>query len=98
MEIRDIAYEKYRFNWMLSRGFNIETLLESLDNFITEGNYNDNFSLNNVFSDWEYECGFNGECYVSYEEFLHNEWEDKNYMFELLNNEEYQMYLDERGL
>lgn len=97
LSIREIAYNRYRFNWMLERGYNIETLLELLNKYKKETD-SDNRNLLDLFSDWEYECGFNGECYVSYDEFIGNEWTDRYYMFELLDKEEYQMYLEERGL
>jgi len=36
------------------------------------------------------ECGFNGECYASYEEFLNHEFGDKNYMKHLLNDRDFE--------
>jgi hypothetical protein len=36
------------------------------------------------------ECGFNGECYASYKEFLDNEFRDEDYMRQLLNERDFE--------
>lgn len=39
------------------------------------------------------EYGFQGECYVSFPEFLDNEYRDQEYMASILDDEKYQAWL-----
>lgn len=91
MDITEIAYEKYKLNWMLSHGHTLTDLITELENMIEE---EPSTSLQSLFEDWEYGFGFNSEIWASYEEFMDNEFWDDEYMCSLLTMNEFITYLE----
>jgi hypothetical protein len=91
MNIKKVAYEKYRLDWMLSHGYTLTDLTNELD-LLQEEN---NDSVSQLFADWEYGFGFNSEIWVCYEEFLDNEYQDAEYMRAILSDTEFKQYCEE---
>lgn len=99
MSIKKKAYENYKLWWMLNHSHSLEELVDELELEEEEEGYEENVSISSVFSDWEYGFGFKGEIWACYEEFLENEYLDKNVMKEILiNKDEYEKYLSDLEL
>ena len=92
MDIKTIAYEKYKLNWMMAHGCTLSDVMNELDDMQED---EPDTCVSNLFSDWEYEFGFASEIWASYGEFLECEFQDKDYMKSILNEEEYKEYLEE---
>lgn len=84
--IQDL-YETYQMDWLIHHGYRLTDIIkETFD--ITSALQKDNErmpSLNEV-EDTFYEEGFSGECFVCKEEFMDNEFLDKDYMHGLIEN------------
>lgn len=89
MDIKKIAYEKYRLDWMIAHGHSITMLLRELENMRQEDPERNLLSL---FDDWEYGFGFGGEVWACYDEFLETEYQNESYMKALLTDIEYELY------
>jgi len=100
--IQDIAYERYKLDWMMRSGYSLSDVVRSLAKLISSMESDDDareVDLLSVFEDWEAEIGFGGEIYACPDEFLDAEYLDKKYMRSLLTKEDYQTYLaDVRAL
>lgn len=83
-----IAYEKYQLDWLKNHNFSIKDLLQEIETvpFSRERNV-----VEDKLEAFE-EIGFNGEIYVCFEEFLDNEFQEKDYMKFLLTEEEFEEY------
>ena len=92
MNIKQIAYEKYKLDWLLKHGYTLTDLINELDKMQEE---NPDDSVSQLFNDWEYGFGFGSEIWVCYKEFLDNEYLDMGYMRHLLNWEEYEKYQED---
>lgn len=89
MDIKKIAYEKYRLDWMIAHGHSLTELLRDLEFLSRE---DPDCNLLTLFENWEYDNGFGGELWVCYDEFLESEYKDESYMKELLTEDEYELY------
>ena len=85
MDIKKIAYEKYKLDWMLHHGYTLDNLISELSDCMEEANED----LPVVFDVWESDYGFRSEIWVCFDEFIYKEYQDTNYMYQLLNWEEY---------
>lgn len=92
MNIKQIAYEKYKLDWLLKHGYTLTDLVHELE-MLQEENPDD--SVWQLFIDWEYGFGFSSEIWACYQEFLDNEYQDNGYMRQLLNWEEYEKYKED---
>ena len=88
MDIKKIAYEKYRLDWMLKHGHTLTNLMDELDSMQEESDD----TVSQLFIDWEYGFGFGSEIWVCFDEFIDNEYQDRGYMQQLLNWEEFEKY------
>lgn len=88
MEIKQIAYEKYKLDWMQTHGKTISDLIQALSSAQEESGED----LLLAFDLWELDCGFDGEIWACYDEFLENEYQDEDYMKSLLTAEEWDAY------
>ena len=88
MDIKKIAYEKYKLDWMLRHGYTLADLVRELSDYMEEANED----LVVVFDIWESDYGFRSEIWVCFDEFIDNEYQDKGYMKQLLTWEEYKKY------
>ena len=90
MNIKGIAYGKYKLNWMMEHGYTIEDLFKFVGEHLTDDT---DWSLAGAYDEWETEDGFNGEIWCCFEEFLDFEYQDKEYMITILDPDEYYEYL-----
>lgn len=58
------TYEQYQLQWMIYHGFSLKDLMESMDRYFM----NDGDSIQELFKDWEYNCGFGGMLYACKDE------------------------------
>jgi hypothetical protein len=84
LKISKLCYELYKIDWKHSHNItkdierdNIKDYYEGLVDSDTEYTYDEYLE----------EFGYDGQIYVCYEEFCDNEYQDKQYMCELLDNE-----------
>jgi hypothetical protein len=84
MEIKDFAYELYKAKWVGSH-CNSQVLEETIVDAFEDG-----MSV----QDYVREYGFKGlnECFVSYEEFIENEYQDEECMVDIFGGN--QKYID----
>ena len=90
MDIVNIAYEKYKLDWMISHGHTLEELMHELNIMQKEENSS---TVSNLYEDWEYGFGFSGEIWVCYDEFIECEFLNIDYMKNILTKHEYDVYL-----
>lgn len=86
-EISKLAYELYKAAWI-----HTQTTLESRKNTIIAYYQHMQSCLETglepqPYEEWLLENGFNGKIYVNYEEFCDEEYHDKDYICQLLNND-----------
>lgn len=93
MNIKTIAYRKYQLDWMIRHGYSLYQLMDMLTEIQNEDL---SVSINDCFDEFEFTVGFAGVIWVSYSEFLDNEYQDEDYMKELLTVKEYYIYKKER--
>lgn len=89
---RKDLYRRYKFAWLSSHNHTIEELVESVMNH-AEATYGDPFfhPYKQLVEDWEKECGFDGEIYPSYSEFIATEYLDPKVMLKLCSNDSEQL-------
>lgn len=86
-DIRQIAYEKYQHDWMISHDIDEKVMDKTMQEYIA-----DTVGEEVPFSEWLFDHGFGGSLWVCYDEFLNAEYRDNAYMEYLLSNKEYQIY------
>jgi hypothetical protein len=96
MDIKRIAYEKYKLHWMLSHGYTLVDLIKEMQLCVEVIDEEDNIDLGSIFNDWEFNYGFGSEIWVCYEEFLENEYKDKEYMRAVLDDIDFKQYCEEK--
>lgn len=94
MNIKKIAYEKYKLDWMLHHGYTLEDLVGALSDYMEEVNED----LVVVFDVWESDCGFGSEIWVCFDEFIDSEYQDMGYMKQLLTWNEYEKYEEDLNM
>ncbi len=87
--IRELAYTLYKIDWM--RRISADRIMDFVKNYYDDEKIDPDpdISIRDVFD----EFGFDGECYVCYDEFIDGEYRDKDYIKTLLNDTEYEEYL-----
>ena len=91
MDINDIAYEKYKLDWMMSHGY---TLVDLAAQIRDVQEVNPNINAIGALFEWENDLGFDGEIWACYDEFMDSEFLDKEYMAMILGCDEYKKYLE----
>lgn len=91
MDIRTLAYTLYKIDWL--RRISHDRIADLVKNYYDETREcaPDELTLNDYFD----ECGFNGEIYACFDEFIDNEYGNKSYMETLLNEKQYDEYLED---
>lgn len=91
--ISKLCYELYKIDWKYDHHITPEVEKDNMKNYYNE------FVLNGseyTYEDFLNEFGYDGDLYVCYEEFCDNEYNDKEYICSLLNNEKLiQMYYND---
>lgn len=91
-DIKKIAYEKYRLDWMIQHGCGLKDITLPLIEIEKD---NPGLDIVGLIKIWEDDYGFNGELWVCYDEFIETEFLLAPYMKSLLNVDEYTLYLKE---
>lgn len=95
--LRKELYRRFQFFWIAEHNHTIPELVESVMDYAEE-TYGD-FSghpYEELVEEWETECGFSGEIYPCYLEFITEEYLDKDFMERLCwNKEERYLYLND---
>lgn len=87
--IREIAYSRYQMDWMVQRGYTMDDLMRGVFDYVEDSGKP---TLSSYYN-WKINDGFNGEIWVSFEEFLNNEYTNVSYMSQLLTTEEFESYI-----
>ena len=90
MNIKELAYEKYRLRWMIDHGYTLIDLMEELNKMQEE---NPDATVSQLFDDWEFGYGFGSEIWADYLEFMQYEFLNHDYMHRLLTNSEFEVYV-----
>ncbi len=85
----NLAYGKYQLHWMADHGYSLTNLIEGLNNYMKDAKTSD---LTKAFSHWEKDNDLGGSIYASKEEFEEVEFQDTDYMRNLLNKDEFRMW------
>lgn len=93
MNIKRMCYELYKVDWKRSHNITAEKEMEAIRDYF--------FGLVDAYDVYTYEdylndFGYDGELYVCYEEFLENEYQDEEYMREILDDVEFIKYCEEK--
>lgn len=86
--IRKIAYEKYKLDWLMRHGYSLTDLIREVNSLQDEF-----ISTKQAYLAFVNEYGFNGEIWSCYNEFLDNEYKDKEYIKSILNPQEFKLYI-----
>ena len=78
MDIQKLAYELYKVDWM--QRISAERQKDALRNY-----YEEDWTC--TFKEYLEDQGYSGELYVCFGEFLNAEYQDKEYIKELLGND-----------
>lgn len=72
-----MKYDKYILNWMIEHGYSIYDLINKLEEMkeMYEAEKID-FTIWDLFNEWEFNEGFNGEIWACYGEWLESESEE----------------------
>ena len=83
------CYELYKLDWIASHGYTLEDTAKEILALVDEG-----VSTEEAFSEFE-QNGYSpsGEIYACFEDFIENEYEDIEYMRQLLSEDMFKLYL-----
>lgn len=85
MTIKELCYELYKTDWM--QRISADRQMDAWKNYYQDWDGRDNEACN-FHDDYLSQNGYDGELYVSYDEFLESEYTDEEYIRQLLDNEE----------
>ena len=95
------CWRKYQLDWMMSHGYNLCDILNSMKEIMKFGlecseecidaNSVTEF-LDETVNDFMYESGFNGDMFACFNEFLDYEYNDEEYMSHLLDETEFEQW------
>ena len=89
MNFKKFCYELYKIDWM--RRISADRQMDSLKKYYLDAEMD---TTPTSYEEVLEEFGFDGEMYVCYEEFKENEFKDKTFMKNLLDNDKlYMKYL-----
>lgn len=65
-------YNKYQLEWMINHGYTLENLIQQLDEMreMYEADGIEDYTIADLFAEWEFNTGFNGEIWACYGEWL----------------------------
>ncbi len=99
-DFKRTCYERYVMQWLLARDVSIYDIVEAMDDEYSEASYSEEI-LSPYFAFQRAETnGFGSpEIYVCFDEFMREEFLDREYMLSsiLKTDEEIQMYEEERA-
>lgn len=92
MTIKELCYELYKIDWKQNHGITLKFEEENLIDYF-EGYHLLEFDEDYTYNQFIEDYGYQGILYVCYDEFLDNEYTDKDYIKSLLPEALYQKYL-----
>ena len=92
-KIEELAYELYKLDWM--RRISVDRQMDAVKDYY---GYLTGDDTDQSLTDYLEEFGYDGEFYACFDEFLENEYLDKEYMKALLNDEAYMFYLSDLSI
>lgn len=101
-KFKHYCYELYKMDWLLSHGHTLTDAINSIIDYTidTQADYSIDYprdnAVNDIREDWEGNIGIHGMIYVCYNEFLETEFEDVDYMRNLLSAEDLILYMNLR--
>ena len=89
--LQKTAYERFKLWWMIQHGYTAADLLAKYSDYWGEVESDEE----GMYDFWQFleDTGFNGECWPCFNEFLKVEFRDVSMMYQILNHEEYNVYL-----
>jgi hypothetical protein len=72
---------------MIKHKYTLADLIKELQSCIEEIDEDEVIDLSEIFENWEFDFGFHSEVWACYEEFCENEYQDKEYIKQLLGEE-----------
>lgn len=105
-ELKNKAYERYQLKWMMEHGYSLGDIKEIVTEIIGEkAEYNPLLILSNrevllkevenVTDSFLNERGFSGNIFSCKNEFLSNEYQDRDYMQQLLDETDFALWMVE---
>lgn len=89
-ELLDYSYELYKIDWLISHGFNLTILMKTIACYADQLDF---INTDEFMDDWENEVGFPGaRIWACKDEFEECEYDDDEYMSQLLPKEVYVLY------
>lgn len=84
------CWELYKIDWLFSHGYTPKNMFQELVRYVTEikDDLDNDTDPDDVIDGWESDSAMNGSCYACYGEFLESEFEDADYMRQLLTAED----------
>ena len=73
-------YHNYQLQWMMEHGYSLKDLMDSMEEYTLSGECFQNLKpesclTSQIFWEWECNCGFDGEIWVCFEEWLQTEYQ-----------------------
>lgn len=101
-KLQQEAYRLYQLNWMAAHHKSVNDLLMSVLRYHlediggrgTEAILDTEAKAEELCQNWELDTGFDGECWVGFDEFIESEFMDPKYMRKLLPAQTYGAYAD----
>lgn len=88
------AYELYIHDWMISHHIGQREMDVAVEEYVENRQEAKELNIEPVsFLAWLHDYGFGGTLWVSFAEFLDNEYQDKSYMKCLLSEPDFRLYL-----
>lgn len=95
--LRKKLYKRFQFFWLAEHNHTVPELVRSVMDYADDA-YGDFFGhpYEELVEEWEKECGFSGEIYPCYSEFITSEYLDTNFAVNLCwtNDERYEFLKD----
>ena len=94
MEIKEKAYQLYKFDWLASHNYTLDDVLKKVWTIINHIGFD--IEVEADLLDAFEEIGFNGEIYACFDEFIDSEYQDSQYMECLLGgteSDDYKAYI-----
>lgn len=84
------CYELYQLDWMMSHGYSLQSIFKILKKICCdESEFTEELNSIEKYLD---EQGFNGEIFACEQEFYDNEYQDKDFMKNLLSAKMFEEY------
>lgn len=61
-------YQKYQLQWMIEHGYSLQDLIQELTACQKESEDSE-LTVEDIFLDWEFNCGFGGELWACEDEY-----------------------------